>query len=539
MIFFLLGLLTPILPMFGIGWLFLLGLLALSSAVKQGASLRYSYCFPLCIFIVTSSALVFASTQPFLFFTSLDPLARLRLLGQGLFPAREVNMQVWQGAHWLLCLGLLSVFSQSENTRLNFLRGVLVGAAVAACIGFIDFSQIFAFSLPNYSDFWAAQSRYAGSFTDPNAASVFLALLLPFWFLENQRSRYLCFLGAALTVGFGLVTGSRTFVLILLVYLLIIAWNYSRKLILAGAAAGVGLVVLATYVPTLCSGYGATLERVWATLSLGTMKGALFSRSAFIQAGAQMWFDHPLFGVGLGNFRFFVTDYAISAGVPLGLWTDNSNNFYLGWLAECGLLGLGLLCLTLSQLRLKNAISPAAKLSLSALLIALCTGPHLEFFEVAILGAFIVGSVFDVAYRKPAWHFQVTAFMGTAFAVGMYVQNPVQGLYAKEQTAAGVFRWTDASAHFKLPCNEGQAQLNFRAAHPDLADAPLHVKLKSGEHVQNFTLQDAAMQELSLHCPAGATKLTVWLQVDRTWQPSDFQVTSDSRRLGLQLWENS
>jgi putative inorganic carbon (HCO3(-)) transporter len=64
---------------------------------------------------------------------------------------------------------------------------------------------------------------------------------------------------------------------------------------------------------------------------------ALTERIAHWQAAVGMLTDHPISGVGIGNYAVAYPQYAV------GRWQDplgHAHNFYLNIAAECGLLGL-------------------------------------------------------------------------------------------------------------------------------------------------------------------------------------------------------
>ncbi len=64
---------------------------------------------------------------------------------------------------------------------------------------------------------------------------------------------------------------------------------------------------------------------------------AIVERMAHWQAAAEMWADHPLLGVGFGNYAVVYPDYALPRwSDPLG----HAHNYYLNVAAESGSIGL-------------------------------------------------------------------------------------------------------------------------------------------------------------------------------------------------------
>jgi O-antigen ligase len=74
-----------------------------------------------------------------------------------------------------------------------------------------------------------------------------------------------------------------------------------------------------------------------STVAVTPANFAIVERMAHWQAGARMFLDHPLLGVGAGNFNAAYGDYFV------GPWPDSrghAHNYYIHIAAEAGLLGL-------------------------------------------------------------------------------------------------------------------------------------------------------------------------------------------------------
>lgn len=156
-----------------------------------------------------------------------------------------------------------------------------------------------------------------------------------------------------------------------------IALTYSR-----GAALGVAMVLLALavlggirlkHLAVLAVGaalflavfpqYGSRLLRIqglWNVLSSQTTDeplqadASLKSRTTEVRSAAQVFFEHPLLGVGPGMFKYHYQEHAAFAGPKAHAANRGSHNLYLGLAAEHGLLGLmcflAIVCLVMRQL---------------------------------------------------------------------------------------------------------------------------------------------------------------------------------------------
>ena len=127
-----------------------------------------------------------------------------------------------------------------------------------------------------------------------------------------------------------------------------------RRLAAAAALAlAAGLVVFAYVDPG------------WAASKLGsvtyvdrTWKEWAGLRQSMLHDGLSMWRDHPLLGVGLGDFE---TAYPRYQSFPTDMWIDHAHNDYVEAAAETGLAGLLLLLAALAlfiRLAFRDCMNP-------------------------------------------------------------------------------------------------------------------------------------------------------------------------------------
>jgi putative inorganic carbon (HCO3(-)) transporter len=184
--------------------------------------------------------------------------------------------------------------------------------------------------------------RISGPIGDPNFYAQLLVLLVPLAldraFAEPRRSRRLAAWYATAIMATSVVfTFSRGGILALGVVVLLmllrrpVHWKALAALVLAVALA----------VPFLPSGY---LDRLTALAQVGTVESttdvSIRGRTAEAGAAWAMFMDHPLTGVGLGNFSGHYQEYARSLGIEVKRVDRQPHNLFLEVAAETGIPGL-------------------------------------------------------------------------------------------------------------------------------------------------------------------------------------------------------
>lgn len=195
----------------------------------------------------------------------------------------------------------------------------------------------------------AVEGRAQGSFTHPNQLAFFLVMALPCGLVLAVRERAALRWAAAgastilvvalmLTLTRGAIIGATVSLAIMLV------WAPFRRV-----AAAVLVAILLVAVVNADS-----LARSPQLSLVGQRLGTIFNREeATVNNGRlQIWAkipqisaDHPVFGVGVGNFKEISLAYGLSEG---GLGFLHAHNVALTVLAEQGIVGLALLGLVLA-----------------------------------------------------------------------------------------------------------------------------------------------------------------------------------------------
>jgi putative inorganic carbon (hco3(-)) transporter len=193
--------------------------------------------------------------------------------------------------------------------------------------------------------------RAYGHFEQPNPFAGYLGTILPLSLtmalLRRPRPLVLLAATAAGCTGLGVLLslsrGAWVGLLIAIVVMLA-AWGAGGRRLLLPGAGGLVLVLLLTAANVLPGGWSDRLTAVIdnfgvfdvRTVEVTGENFAVVERMAHWQAGWYMLLDHPLLGVGPGNYPVAYEEYYLP-GWPQAL--GHAHNYYLNMAAEAGLPG--------------------------------------------------------------------------------------------------------------------------------------------------------------------------------------------------------
>ena len=457
---------------------------------------------------------------------------------------------------WLTICLLGAVLYDQRELLLAFIRSLAFGLVVGVLLGLADQAQLLPFTLPTPGAFWLATARSAFTLTDPNALGIVALLvvmatplLLRLEALSNDRkfNRVGVLICSALALFAGTYSASRTFFVGLIVWLALLLWLKSRRRCLIAIACGVALIIALNllllsqpgdYENNLVSRLPLGFARIINSLSVREFGQAIASRVIFNIAAFEMWLDHPIFGVGIGQF--------VTAALPYlpgqAGWSDNANNFYLGVLAETGLFGFAALVVPLSRLRLV-LIGDSVEASAARLIVVFCItlllGPHLAFDEVALTIGAISALIEPRSVLMARRRFFVLAL---AMALLANYSSPF-GLYPAELDGN---QWTARHARFERIANQnGEVVIAFQVLNPAETDYPIMIRASSARgEVRELVLERASAEtrQISFRCDSATQwyiqrpcHLTIRLDTSATWVPAMFDQGVDRRNLGVRL----
>ena len=534
------GLLIPLIPGLGANLLLLVAISYLL-IFKQADSklIRNSWGFPFLMLLgawTLGAILFWVDWDLVLVLLQQDPISTIKHSRKFL----ALTSPAWYAAilgfaRLLVMLLLVERWWGSSRENVNIERGAVENGLRLGfvCSGLICLAQILGFRASfwaNFGSFWQALGREPGTFTDPNAYGIALVLAIPLFFSRGFSWQTLA--GLAL-LGLGLFSGSRSLVLGVLVIagfvLLSRRHNLSRALYGIFAllvVINVGLLVLNS--ATLVSWLPPSLARLFQEISSGGLAQLILTRAQFARLGIAVWLDYPLFGAGYQQFRNLVPHYGQSLGLGIGLWTDNPNNYYLGILAECGIVGIIALMLCAFSLKLR---SPRTiwTYTLLGFLIVLLTGPHLDFDEISILFAVILAN--SAVSRNSNGSVVYTAVaMLLSVAIVWQASNREHGFYTWEPDGQNMLRWTGKNAQAEAACIDHQLNLELRSLAPEKTGNAI---LATDSEAVSITLPDNAWRKVTAKCNGVSSEYR--LSVDSTWIPGE----KDPRMLGLQVRETN
>jgi putative inorganic carbon (hco3(-)) transporter len=204
--------------------------------------------------------------------------------------------------------------------------------------------------------------RAYGHFDQPNPFAGYLATILPLALVLALRRRQprLALLAAAAVAGTGagillsLSRGAWVGVLAALGTMLV-TWGPTSRRWLAPGAGTLMLLVLLTATNLVPGGWSDRLVAVAENFGIFDVRTvevtgenfAVVERMAHWQAAWFMLLEHPLLGVGVGNYAAAYDEYALPG------WSEalgHAHNYYLNMAAEAGLLGLAALLFLLVEI---------------------------------------------------------------------------------------------------------------------------------------------------------------------------------------------
>ncbi|MFH1104585.1 MAG: O-antigen ligase family protein [Actinomycetota bacterium] len=261
------------------------------------------------------------------------------------------------GTHQVILLvkdGMVAILVGMLLRRSSALRLVIwvlvVGGAALATLSILQFltgsfnTTFGGFAQSAVQNIYAQTDdvRISGPIGDPNFYAQLLVMLVPLAYdrMRDETSRFLrvaaAYAGLACAVGV-ILTFSRGGALALAVVAVALIVRHPPKV---RTVVAVGVLALAA-LPFLPPGY---LARLGALGQVGEIQAgvdpSIRGRTAELTAAWEMFADHPLVGVGYGNYIVLYPEYARESGIDIRSTERNAHNLYLATAAETGIAGL-------------------------------------------------------------------------------------------------------------------------------------------------------------------------------------------------------
>jgi O-antigen ligase len=406
----------------------------------------------------------------------------------------------------LLAADAFSRLARTAQGRRWLLVAVSAGAALAALSPLLRFAPI-----EGTVGYWKLIGRASGTFTDPNALGIGLAVLTPLLaaaFLELRGALRAIPAVGLLLIPFALErSGSRTALIILAVAAAGAAiggyrsgGKARRAVLFAGGGALLLVGVLLFAAPRGGpAAAGGLVRRVGGALSARSVVELTSHRPFFWRAALDEIREEPLSGCGLGGFAFEFPAWYERTNGP-ALFTDNAANGFLDVAAESGIPALFLAAgavLPLFLLAARTIAAPwpgagwpalAGAGAVLGLLAASFTGSHLRIPEVAI-GAALAAAFLPYPDRssKPEpegalgpKRVLLVLSLGGALASGVAALPSLRpaapfrvsggrwvGVYPPEGSAPSRVQWTGRRIVRLADKGEGEMRVTLENVRPD------------------------------------------------------------------------
>jgi O-antigen ligase len=290
---------------------------------------------------------------------------------------------------------------------------LLVGAALGALSFYQEITETYSSSYFGFAQTEAAATgvtetgiaRLAGPIGEKNRYAQIMLMLIPLAVMQftGERNRWLrvaalgCAILAAIATALTFSRGAALAAGLILVAMVALRYVKVGHLVAAAALIAVVLIAVPAYGARL-----ASLADLGALLSdepaASETDNSLLSRATENLTALRVFADHPMLGVGPGQFPAYYRDYADEIGVSVRAADREAHNLYLGLAAETGILGLtmflGAVVATLVQL----ARARTRALSRRPDLAAMAAG-----FMLALVGYLASGLFLHLSYARYFW----------------------------------------------------------------------------------------------------------------------------------------
>jgi O-antigen ligase len=253
------------------------------------------------------------------------------------------------------------LFGVSTPRRLrSVIWGLIMGASIVAAV---NLWQLATGTYDNH--YWGLATgqlevivgedfgqRIGGPGLGPNGLALMLTFCVPLAFDRylNERARGLRWFAAALTVLMVVATmftysrnGFLTLILVAVVYARHRRIPWRRVLLVgAGAVALLAMIAPRDYVDRL-----ATLVQLGSG-QIGSQESLSAGRTSEYLVGLQMYAEHPVLGVGLGNYPTRYLEYSTQLGADTRRENRAPHSLYMQFAAELGALGVAWLLIVVA-----------------------------------------------------------------------------------------------------------------------------------------------------------------------------------------------
>ena len=247
--------------------------------------------------------------------------------------------------------------------------------------------------------------RLAGPIGEKNRYAQIMLMLVPIGFMTFVAERRLILRIAALGSA-GLTTmamaltfsrGAAVAAGVVLLAMVLLRYIRVRYLVAAVGIAAIVLVAIPQYADRVLS--LGTVASLFSDEAVGSgADNSLLSRATENLTAINVFADHPIVGVGPGQFSEYYRQYSDQIGLSVRAQDREAHNLYLGLAAEAGILGLGAFLVAVVVTLVGLARARRAALATRPDLAALASG-----FLLAILAYLASGVFLHLSYARYYW----------------------------------------------------------------------------------------------------------------------------------------
>lgn len=297
------------------------------------------------------------------------PVVLLFLLSTSIGSLFEINSLIYS-MNFILLFSFTVILSRVNGIRYGseYYFWILDGFLLTSIVGVLfSILQYFNYALTDMfwflkdTPYYESKGQFSSMYTNPNifgfvSALSITALQITFFY---NRMKFSTFILSMIILLIGVyLSGSRMSVALSLVSIVLFnlyVWLHKDWFLIFAIV----MIAAVTF-----------LFEMIATIVDLNFRGVIWTASLNIIK------DNVFFGVGLGNLQYLIQDYS-----SMIKWVQSANNFFIGWLAEAGLISFILfLFLFLKFTRIKVF----AKEGFSFFLILLLVSQYSEYFIIYV-----------------------------------------------------------------------------------------------------------------------------------------------------------
>ncbi len=441
-------------------------------------------------------------------------------------------------------------FYLDEDNRKKLLTMILkitpVYVVLSAIFIYLQHLGFPYFSL-NQSAFWSYANRFSGIASDPNAQGLILGILVMLVIFEKKYTDKLYLPLILSIVGLSQFSGSRTFYMFFVPSVLIALASSKRNIVsrknLLLYCLPISLCIL--NIGIYLKDYFAeqsSIRRFLDTIDPNTFTKMLESRTTFLKIAYEGMKEKPFLGYGLKGFYEVQSYLAQMAGIDLGNWRDNSNNFYTELILTFGLpIAIYFIWFILRNVFKFRKYDRNVLIYLAVSAVALLSGPHIYFLEFYFLLIILLAPIFLTKVCTQAGNTKLLIVVLISILGSFYYDsNQSLGFYPIE---SDMTRWSIGYSKVIL-CEEKESNpkskfLVLKNHHPSKhisfrLDPISHAKMhRNPSAVQNGIIPPGEIRSIPI-------KTDSMLYSNNLWSPAKELNSRDNRNITLQLeWHSS